>query len=217
MGLHTKAFTAYACPPRAGVSGRYPIIPPVELSVIRTTVVVRPSAFYRWRTCRTGPELITGLTVTFGIGDQCSHELQDILLGIDIGKRVVMLRLLEIDRIEDLDHIRFIERFPMFVLNGVPLRIQHRSASFQGFSAFYKDTGFGIRYDIRAVHLKQVRFQPESRFTRAGSADDQHVLVPRIRRILRPVSHHQPFRSRQDHISLKDRIFIRLNVLVCSP
>ena len=35
MGLYTKAFTANAYPSRAGVSGRYPVIPPVRLPVHR--------------------------------------------------------------------------------------------------------------------------------------------------------------------------------------
>src|SRR5699024_5799467 len=37
MGLRTKAITANARPSRVGVSGRYPVIPPIKLSVLRTT------------------------------------------------------------------------------------------------------------------------------------------------------------------------------------
>ena len=61
---------------------------------------------------RFGPELITGFAIALGVGDQCGHELQDVLLGMNVGKRIVMLRLLEIDRVEDFDHIRLIKWFP---------------------------------------------------------------------------------------------------------
>ena len=110
MGLHTKAFTAYACPPRAGVSGRYPVIPPVKLSVIRTTVVVRPSAFYRWRTCRTRPEFITGLAVPFSIGNEGSSKLQNILFAVNIRKGIVMHRLSEIDGVKDPDAVSILQK-----------------------------------------------------------------------------------------------------------
>ena len=37
MGLRTPAITANARPSRVGVSGRYPVIPPIRLPVLRTT------------------------------------------------------------------------------------------------------------------------------------------------------------------------------------
>ena len=37
MGLRTPSITANARPSRVGVSGRYPVIPPIKLSVLRTT------------------------------------------------------------------------------------------------------------------------------------------------------------------------------------
>lgn len=37
MGLRTPAITANARPSRVGVSGRYPVIPPIKLPVLRTT------------------------------------------------------------------------------------------------------------------------------------------------------------------------------------
>ena len=37
MGLRTNAITANARPSRVGVSGRYPVIPPIKLPVLRTT------------------------------------------------------------------------------------------------------------------------------------------------------------------------------------
>ena len=54
---------------------------------------------------RFGPELITGFAIAFGVGNQCGHELQDILLGMNVRERIVMLRLFEIDRIKNLNSI----------------------------------------------------------------------------------------------------------------
>ena len=125
-----------------------------EVLLILRSLVMDISDQRRVQQClRFGPELITGFAVALGIGNQCGHELQDVLLGMNVGKRVVMLRLFEIDCVEDFDHIRLIKWFPMFVFHGITLRIQHRCAAFQGFSAFYKDTGLGIGYDVRTVHL----------------------------------------------------------------
>ena len=124
MGLHTKAFTAYACPPRAGVSGRYPVIPPVELSVIRTTVVVRPSAFYRWRTCRTLPEIITGFTISFCICNQCRDQLQYILFRMYVRHRVIMHAFMKVDRIEDFYLVPEVQECFPTLTNNCAFRIR---------------------------------------------------------------------------------------------
>ena len=54
---------------------------------------------------RFGPKLITGFTVAFGVGDQRGDELQDVLFTVDIGKGIVVHRLLKVDRIQDPDLI----------------------------------------------------------------------------------------------------------------
>ena len=51
------------------------------------------------------PELITGFTVAFGVGDQRGDKLQDVLFTVDIGKGIVVHALFEIDGIQDPDLI----------------------------------------------------------------------------------------------------------------
>ena len=85
-GASYTGFAADARPPRAGVSGRYTVIPPVKLPVIQTTVfVVCPLTSYRQRTSRTDPEIVPGLALALGIGDQRGDQLQDVLFGMDVG------------------------------------------------------------------------------------------------------------------------------------
>lgn len=46
--------------------------------------------FYRLRTCRTYPKIVSGLAFAFGIGDQRCDQLQDVLFAMDIGERVIV-------------------------------------------------------------------------------------------------------------------------------
>ena len=43
---------------------------------------------------------------------------------------------------------------------------------FQGISALNDDTALGVSNHIRAVHLEQVRLQPETGLAGTGAADD---------------------------------------------
>ena len=106
-GASYTGFAADARPPRAGVSGRYPVIPPVELPVIQTTVfVVCPLTFYRQRTSRTHPEILgTLFALPLGVEDQGVHQLQNILLRADIRQGVIPHGLLEIDKVQALDAV----------------------------------------------------------------------------------------------------------------
>ena len=51
----------------------------------------------------------------------------------------------------------------------------------------------------------------------ARAADDKNILVSRVLRVFGAVGHHQPFRLRQQHIVVKDRINERLDVCRCAP
>ena len=81
-GASYTGFAADARPPRAGVSGRYPVFPPVELPVIQTTLfVVCPLTFYRQRTSRTDPEILPGLiAISLRIDDDRIDQFEDVLL-----------------------------------------------------------------------------------------------------------------------------------------
>ena len=74
-----------------------------------------------------------------------------------------------------------------------------------------------VRHNIGTVHLKEVRLQPESRFTRAGAADDQDVLVSCCSRILGAIAHGQSFCCRQDHVVLKLRVHEGLDISMGAP
>ena len=54
---------------------------------------------------RFGPELIPGFAVALGVGNQGCHELQDVLLTVDIVERVIPHGLGEVHGVEDLDAI----------------------------------------------------------------------------------------------------------------
>ena len=100
-GASYTGFAADARPPRAGVSGRYPVIPPVELPVIQTTVfVVCPLTFYLQRTSLTHAEFFTGLfALALGVEDQGVHQLQNVFLLADVRQRVIPHGLLEVDEV----------------------------------------------------------------------------------------------------------------------
>ena len=47
------------------------------------------------------PEIVAFPSLALRIGDQRRHEFQDVLFTVDIGKRIVVHALFEIDRIKD--------------------------------------------------------------------------------------------------------------------
>ena len=51
------------------------------------------------------PELVTGFSIAFGIGNQGSDQLQNILFGVDIRKGIVVHGLFEVDGVEDFDAV----------------------------------------------------------------------------------------------------------------
>lgn len=111
MGLRTPAITANARPSRVGVSGRYPVIPPIKLPVLRTTENRCSCAdFYRLRTSRTRPEFVTGLAVPFGVGNEGCGQLQNILFAVNIREGIIMHRLSEIDSIENPDTVSVLQK-----------------------------------------------------------------------------------------------------------
>ena len=56
------------------------------------------------RTCRTLPEVPVpaALAVPLGVRHQGRHQLQNVLFVMDIGEVVVVHRLFEVDRVENL-------------------------------------------------------------------------------------------------------------------
>ena len=75
----------------------------------------------------------------------------------------------------------------------------------------------GVCHHIGAVHLHQVRFQPEAGLTGTRAADHQNIFVSGGLGVLRAAVHGQAFRFRQNHIVLKHGVNVRRDVLMGSP
>ena len=141
--------------------------------------------------------------------------------------------LFEVDGIENLNTIRLIDHFAVFVLYGLIDRIAmpvlyrlmilaqlgayFRRTALEHFTALHQNRAFGVRHHIGAVHLHQVRLQPEPGLTGTGAADHQHIFISRRFRVLGAAVHGQALRFRQNHIVLEYRVHIRGNVLMGSP
>ena len=111
--LLTLTFTVNASPPRVGISGRYPIILPIELLVHRLIIKLNQTyaqAFYRLRTSRTRPEFVTGLAVSLGVGNERCGQLQNILFAVNIREGIIMHRLSEIDGVKDPDAVSILQK-----------------------------------------------------------------------------------------------------------
>ena len=68
------------------------------------------------------PEIVSALSVSFGVRNQYGYQFQNIFLAADICKGIVMERLFEVDGVEDLDAVLSL---------------------LQELSAFYQNTAFG--------------------------------------------------------------------------
>lgn len=155
-GASYTGFSADARPPKAGVSGRYPVIPPVELPVIQTTVfVVCPLTSYRQRTSRTRPELVPLFTVPLGVGNQGIDEFQHIAFRLDVGHQVIVHRLGKIYAVEHLDLVAL-----LFLQKIITLG---------------EGAALGVYHHIGRMGLKELGREPKSRLTRAGRTDDTDV------------------------------------------
>ena len=67
------------------------------------------------------------------------------------------------------------------------------------------------------MKLKEIRLNPEPCLTGAGTADNQHILIPRIGGILWSVAHHEPLCLGEKHIVFKNRIHEWRNVIRAAP
>ena len=115
---------------------------------------------------------------------------------MDIGKRVIVHRLLKVDGVENLYGVAMLQK---------------------GVAALNHDAAFGVSDHIGAVHLEKVWLQPKASLTGTRTADNQNILISGIGRILRAIAHHQPLRFCQDHIVLELWCNKRLNIFCRSP
>ena len=69
------------------------------------------------------PEQISALAVTLGVCHKCRCQLQDILFAVQIGKRVIVHGLVEIDRVENLDSAIYMHKCMANLEQGRTFRI----------------------------------------------------------------------------------------------
>ena len=110
------------------------------------------------------PEIIPGLALALGVGDQRCHQLQDVLFAMDIAEGVIVHRLLEVDGIE---HFYLV------------------SIGCKQFSNFIYHCTFWISNNIARMHLHKIRFHKKSGLTGTGTTYHNDILIPCVFRILR--------------------------------
>ena len=115
------------------------------------------------------PEGVPAGPFALGVGHQGRDQFQNVLLAVDIGKGVVVHGLFKIDGVQNFYLITIFQ-------HGLP--------------TFKHDCTFRIGYDIGTMALQEVRFQPKSRFARAGAADHQHIFVPGVLGVRWTIAHH---------------------------
>ena len=142
------------------------------------------------------PELITGFTVSFRVGDEGRYQLQNVLFAVNVGEGVIVHGLLEVDRVEDFDFVVI---------------------AFKQLANLADHAALGVGYDVGAVHLHKVGFEEEPRLTGTRTADDKHVLVSCVLGFFGSVRHHKAFRLRKDDVVFKHGVHKRCNVLSCTP
>lgn len=99
-------------------------------------------------------------------------------------------------------------------------RVHHLDAvavPFQQPAALDDQAALRVCHHIGRMALHQVGLEPESGLAAARAADNQHVLVAGIRRILRTAAHCEPFRLRQNHVVGKHGVDEGLDILRRTP
>ena len=142
------------------------------------------------------PEWVAALTFTLCVGHKGRDQLQNVLFLVDIGERIVVHTLFEVDGIEDFQLVAILQK---------------------GVATLDYDAAFRVSDDITAVHLQKIRLQPESCFTGTRAANNQHVFVSCILGVCWAIAHHQAFRFCQDNVILKLRSHKRCNICRSTP
>ena len=97
---------------------------------------------------RLEPEIIASFSFALGVGNQGVDQLQNILLAVNVGERIVVHRLFEVDSVEHLDLVSCVLHQP---------------------AALDQETSFRVSDHIGTVELHELRLHKEPRFTGAGT------------------------------------------------
>ena len=79
------------------------------------------------------PEIVPGLALTLGVGDQRRDQLQNVLFRVDVGERIIVHGLLEVQGIEYLDLIPILLQNMAAGNHDVPFGIGDNEAGGIGF------------------------------------------------------------------------------------
>ena len=142
------------------------------------------------------PELVALLPAARGVGYEAGHELEDILLAVDIAEWVVVHGLLEVDGVQ------YAYLVPGALQKAAGLKHQ---------------LALGVGDDIGAVQLHQIGFDKKPRLARAGAADDEDVFISCGLCIFRTAVHGEPFSLRQNDVVLEFWVDVWPDVLSRTP
>ena len=142
------------------------------------------------------PEIVPCAPFALGIGNQGRYQFQNILLGVEVGKGVIMHGLLKVNGVEDFDPIPF---------------------SLQEPSAFDEDAALGVGDHIAGMALHKIRLDEKARLAAARAAYHQHIFVSGSSGVFRTVIHGQTFRLGQENIFGEHRVDIGRDVFLRSP
>ena len=166
---------------------------------------------------RLDPEIVPGLALSLGVGDQRCHQLQDVLFAMDIAEGVIVHGLFEVDGVQHLDLVWLIHDFAVFVLHGLAVLARLGCAPLEHFAALHQDGALGVGNDVGAVHLHQIRLEPEAGLAGTAAADDQHVLVAGILGVLGAAGHGKALGLGQNDVILEHRVDVGGNILMGAP
>ena len=124
---------------------------------------------------------------------------------------------LEVDGVQHPNLVRLIDDLAALILHGLAVLAQLGRAPLEHFSAFHQDGALGVGDNIAAVHLHQVRFQPEAGLAGAGTADHQHIFVSGGLGVLGTAVHGQALGFCQDDVILEHRVDVRGNIVMGAP
>src|SRR5699024_11067143 len=105
----------------------------------------------------------------------------------------------------------------VLILHGLAVLAQLGCAALKHFAALHQDGAFWVCHHIGAVHLHQVRFQPEAGLAGTGATDHQHIFVSGGLGVLGAAVHGQALGFSQNHIVLEHRVDVGCDVLMGAP
>ena len=112
------------------------------------------------------------MAVSCCVGNQCRDQLQNVFFAVNVLKRIVVHRLLEIDRVQNPDFIGLINDLSVRPSDRAVVLIQNRRPVLQQITAFGENTALWICDNIGAVHLHQIGLEPKPGLAGAGAADN---------------------------------------------